>query len=61
MVVKSNEVPIVVQWVKNTNAAAQVIAEVQVRSPAQHSELKDLVYVMNSGTSTGCGWSHNFF
>ena len=30
------------QWVKNLIAVAQVAAEVQVRSLAQHSELKDL-------------------
>lgn len=29
-----------VQWVKNLTVVAQVIAEVQVQSPAQHSELK---------------------
>jgi len=29
------------QWVKSLTAAAQFTAEVQVRSPAQHSELKD--------------------
>ena len=36
-------VPAVAQWVKNLTAAAQVTVEVRVQSPAQHSELKDLV------------------
>ena len=31
-----------VQWAKNPTAVAQVTEEVQVRSPAQHSGLKDL-------------------
>ena len=30
------------QWVKNLTSAAQVDVEAQVRSPAQHGELKDL-------------------
>ena len=30
------------QWVKNTSAAAQVAAEVQVQCPAQCRALKDL-------------------
>ena len=30
------------QWVKNLTAAPQVTSEVQIRSPAQHSGLKDL-------------------
>ena len=34
-------VPVVVQWVKNLTAAAQVTAEVQVDPPAWHSGLKD--------------------
>ena len=34
-------VPAVVQWVKNPATAAQVTAEVQVQSPAQHSGFKD--------------------
>jgi len=34
-------VPTVVQWVKSQTAAAQVTAEVQVRSLAQCSGLKD--------------------
>ena len=35
-------VPTVAHSVKNSTAAAQVTAEVLVRSPAQHSGLKDL-------------------
>ena len=35
-------VPAVAQWVKNPTAAAQVAAEVRVRSPARSSRLKDL-------------------
>ena len=31
------------EWVKNPTAVAQVAAEVWVGSPAQYSELKDLV------------------
>ena len=36
-----SRVPIVAQWVKNQTVAAWVSAEVQVSSPAWHSELKD--------------------
>ena len=34
--------PAVAQWVKNLTAGALVTAEAWVRSPAQHSGLKDL-------------------
>ena len=34
-------VPAVVQWVKNSTAAARVAAEMQVQVPAQCSGLKD--------------------
>lgn len=37
------EVSTVAQWVKNQTAGDQVAAKMQVRSPAQHSRLKDLV------------------
>ena len=34
-------VPSVAQWVKNPSTEARVTAQVRVRSPAQHSGLKD--------------------
>ena len=40
---KNKGVPTVAQRVKNPTAAAQVAAEAQVRSPGQHSGLKDPV------------------
>ena len=36
-------VPAVVQWVKNLTAAAQVVVEMQVQSPAWCLGLKDLL------------------
>ena len=36
-------VPVLSQWVKNLTAAAQVAG---VQSPAQHSGLKDLGYIL---------------
>ena len=36
-------VPTLVQWVKNSAVEVQVLADVGVRSPTQHSGLKDPV------------------
>ena len=45
------EVPTVVQWVKNLTAVARVAVEVQVQSPAQGSGLKNPAMVQGAAAA----------
>ena len=49
-----------VQWVKNLAAVAQVAMEVCVQSPAQCSELKDLVWHGSQLQLRFNPWPRNF-
>ena len=47
--------PTVAQWVKNPTAATQVAMEVQVRSLAWHSRLKNLVLLQQQHRPAAAG------
>jgi len=52
---KEEEVPTVVQWVKNLTAAARVASEVHLQSLAWHSELKDQQGLLHCGVGPSFG------